>query len=389
MSVTLEHLLKAVEGEEIRLVAGEGGMSNVVSWVHVVENTQISEFLEGQEIAFTTGVGLESDEDLLEIVRYNHRMNASAMIINVGPFIKEIPPSVINYGNSHDFPIFEVPWHVHMSKIMRAFSAILIDSEKEQIMLTSAVKNSISDPSREDTYIPTFELFHFLRGWSYCLCVIEVMDGLGNPVHSSILNRLNMLVERNVVHDYTNSAVMLIDNRIVIMLANYSQEKVEKIFDTVHKKVVKSIPANCVSYWGVGENTKSVRCIYKSYNKAVNSISLQRKQGKQNEITFYSEMGFYKILMSVEDDNTLKSYYEEVLGPLLEYDRINSTDLTNELKVFFECDCSVQVTAEILYMHRNSIRYKINKIEEILGISLECQEEKSKLMLAFCIENII
>ena len=59
MAVTVEELYIKENHAKIMLVAGEGGMENVVRWVHVVESIQISNFLEGQEIAFTTGVGLK------------------------------------------------------------------------------------------------------------------------------------------------------------------------------------------------------------------------------------------------------------------------------------------------------------------------------------------
>lgn len=117
MAVTLRELYDGVrEKEEIRLVAGQAGMNHVVRWVHMVEGIDISCFLEGDEVAFTTGIALANEDELLTLVTYNYRQNAAGMVINVGPYIAEIPQAVLEFGNAHAFPIFEVPWRVHMSK---------------------------------------------------------------------------------------------------------------------------------------------------------------------------------------------------------------------------------------------------------------------------------
>ena len=75
----------------------------MVRWLHMVESNAISSFLDGQEIAFTTGVGLNRDETLLDLVKANNEHKASGMVINIGPFIKEVPKDVIDYCNKEGF----------------------------------------------------------------------------------------------------------------------------------------------------------------------------------------------------------------------------------------------------------------------------------------------
>lgn len=86
MAVLLSDLYESVKNQDITLVAGESGMGNVVRWLHMVESNEISSFLDGQEIAFTTGVGLNGEEDLLELVKSNNEHKASGMVINIGSF---------------------------------------------------------------------------------------------------------------------------------------------------------------------------------------------------------------------------------------------------------------------------------------------------------------
>ena len=62
MAVTLRKLLECVEEEKIHILAGQNNLDRAVRWTHMVESIEISTFLEGQEIAFTTGAALKSEE---------------------------------------------------------------------------------------------------------------------------------------------------------------------------------------------------------------------------------------------------------------------------------------------------------------------------------------
>ena len=87
MAVLLSDLYENVKNQEMTLVAGAQGMGNVVRWLHMVESNEISSFLDGQEIAFTTGVGLSGGETLLDLAKSNNEHKASGMVVNIGPFI--------------------------------------------------------------------------------------------------------------------------------------------------------------------------------------------------------------------------------------------------------------------------------------------------------------
>ena len=63
MAVTLREIIKQVQHLEMKLVAGEAGLDHEVSWTHMVDSDTISAFLQGQELTFTTGLGLNEKSD--------------------------------------------------------------------------------------------------------------------------------------------------------------------------------------------------------------------------------------------------------------------------------------------------------------------------------------
>ena len=68
MAVNIFELMKQVKNMDVTLIAGEKGLHNLVTWVHMIETIEATSFLDGGEIAFTTGFGLNNGETLLELI---------------------------------------------------------------------------------------------------------------------------------------------------------------------------------------------------------------------------------------------------------------------------------------------------------------------------------
>ena len=70
MAATLEKIYEvALHHYHMKLVAGREGLSNLVDWVHVVEEMDYMHFLKGRELIVTTGIKEPDDAQLLEFTR--------------------------------------------------------------------------------------------------------------------------------------------------------------------------------------------------------------------------------------------------------------------------------------------------------------------------------
>lgn len=390
MAVTLGMLYDKVKNEEeIQLVAGEKGLEKMVRWVHMVEGTDISSFLEGDEVAFTTGIALNSQEELYELVKFNYKQKAAGMVINVGPYISEIPQEVLDFGEQHDFPIFEVPWRVHMANIMREFSMQINLDEQKELEIVSALKNAIIFPENETLYVPTLLKYGYKREWSYCIVVAEVYHKQSLPLKSTEKKHLLRYARRYFNSWGQKAAVWELDENLVFFFANCKAEKVKEEMEKFWKETEPFLLPGAILYAGVGRATQSMHCIGKSFVQAEKIKKLQKKKQGKNIFTTYNELGIYKLLLSMEDTETMQEYYRENLGRLEEYDHVNETDYFYFLKQYFELGCSVQDIAAKMYIHRNSVTYKLHKIEEILGMDISGQENRTILMVGFMIKEII
>ncbi|MEV7598273.1 PucR family transcriptional regulator ligand-binding domain-containing protein [Kitasatospora sp. NPDC089797] len=88
-----------------------------------------------------------------------------------------------------------------------------------------------------------------------------------------------------------------------------------------------------------------------------------------------------RLLLSAPD-LPLKELAAEVLRPLTGFDRANRADLVATLHAYLAADCSVQAVAERLYVHRNTVRYRLDQIERLTGRSLQSLQDRFQLWLA-------
>ena len=389
MAITIGQLYESVRNRgEITLVAGEEGLEHVVRWVHMVEGTDIASFLEGDEVAFTTGIALRDMKELTELVQHNQKQGAAAMVINVGPYIEQIPKEVIDFGNRAKFPIFCVPWRVHMSNIMREFTTQINLDDMKKMEVEAAIKNAFFLPQNVDLYLPVLQKNGYKKDWSYCAAVFEAYDKKELRVDDKLVQKL-FHYALEYFHCYQKKSVVLENNgTLVIVCYNVTEEQVKEQFIHFQENIQKYLDKNLNCYFGIGRAVGSADRIGESFAQAEQVKHLQKKRKQKNCLLTYSELGLYKLLFALENQGLLEEYYAETLGFLEKYDRLNETDFVYFLKKYFELGCSVQDVAASLHLHRNSVTYKLHKIEEILKLSVNQPYDRTRLMVALMIQEI-
>ena len=108
--------------------------------------------------------------------------------------------------------------------------------------------------------------------------------------------------------------------------------------------------------------------------KAAHQISelsqIAGKDFEEQKIFWWEEMKYEELLLEISRLPQVRSYVEERLYSLEEYDRKHGTGLVETLEVMLQNGGSKKQTAEKLYLHRNTMMYRVKKIEEILKCNI-------------------
>lgn len=369
---------------EIDLVAGEAGLSNMVSWFHVVEGLDIITFLEGQEIVMTTGIALkEKNVKLIDVVKASLQHGASAMIVNIGPYIESIDDETIAFCKENQFPLFVCPWNVYMANVIKIITQEILRHQEKQNELITCLKNAICFPNQQELYIPGLQRYDYEIEWKYCISIMKVIDRKTNQtVSKEELKTLRMRLENTLAFLSPHSLTFRLHDDIVICFADQSENSIRMNINRVIENMSLRVRKKYKLYIGIGRNTLSIRCLNKTYAIALKVAKLQQKLDRPYEVLSYTDMGISKLFLAMDDTEIMKEYYHQMLAELVRYDELNHTDYVDFLDVFFEEGCKASSVAERLYIHRNSVNYKLKKIETILDCDLNDFQTRASIMVA-------
>ncbi|WP_284645515.1 PucR family transcriptional regulator [Paenibacillus silviterrae] len=141
---------------------------------------------------------------------------------------------------------------------------------------------------------------------------------------------------------------------------------------------------------GIGRRHRGVEGIHSSYMESRKALQLGKPLEKDGCIP-YEELGVYRILGSLEDkyDTELKSLYADTVGRLAAYDELHDASLVATLESYFANNGSVSVTADRLYVHGNTVKYRLQKIEQLTDCGVHDAEQRLLLHMGLKIHRLL
>lgn len=125
MAITLAELFeKTGKKYELQLIAGKGGLQREMNWVYVAEDQTNASFLRPGELIISTGALYDHTEQwLFDFIKMLADHRTCGLILNLGKHLTEsdLTDSVIQLCDRHNFPLFIMPWHIHIYDITRDY----------------------------------------------------------------------------------------------------------------------------------------------------------------------------------------------------------------------------------------------------------------------------
>ncbi|PJF32664.1 MAG: hypothetical protein CUN52_00600 [Phototrophicales bacterium] len=139
---------------------------------------------------------------------------------------------------------------------------------------------------------------------------------------------------------------------------------------------------------GLGQPAREISQWRISYRDAVQALELAIRLQTDTPL-YIGDLGVYQLILSLSDREKLLEFTDRTLGALIDYDMRQHADLLKTLEAFFACHGNLSQTAEMLIVHRNTLLYRMNRINEIAGIDLNRPETRLALHLALTIRRLL
>lgn len=130
---------------------------------------------------------------------------------------------------------------------------------------------------------------------------------------------------------------------------------------------------------GVGKPAPDLTAWRDSFSQAGQALEMAHRF-HERKLLYFPDLSVYRLLFQFEHNPELIAFQEEILGPLLAYE--GGLELLQTLEVYFKHNGSITQAADALYIHRNTLVYRLERISEIAGLDLDKAETRLAVELA-------
>ena len=206
------------------------------------------------------------------------------------------------------------------------------------------------------------------------------------------LRRLETMVNAIIAHQQASALVWIREKEgeVVVFHATDFDDPIDHslaLSNIFSSEINRRYPFNRVAI-GLGQVARDVNAWRSSYRDAVQAMELAERLQTDFPL-FIGDLGVYQLILSLSDRDKLGDFCEHTLGTLNAYDMRQNADLIKTLEAFFNCHGNLSQTAESLIVHRNTLLYRMNRINEIAGIDLNRPETRLALHLALTIRRLL
>ena len=139
---------------------------------------------------------------------------------------------------------------------------------------------------------------------------------------------------------------------------------------------------------GVSRPIDSVADLPQAYEEALSAVSVGRQLHGASAVTHFDGLGVFRLLALIPDSADLRRFVDESLGSLAADDSPENVDLRRTLSILIDTNMNVAETARQLFFHYNTLRYRIVKLEKMLGPFTTDPQLRLKLALALKVHQM-
>lgn len=206
-------------------------------------------------------------------------------------------------------------------------------------------------------------------------------------LHSQIYS----IVEKVILASDPKSMVVATKEGFTVLLAadrRLDEPAVRALGERVVSTVAESLAPMTVSV-GIGGMCRDLRDVRSSFNEATRALEMAALLRKRGSVISFSDLGIFSVLLRQGKPDELREFADRYVAPLALYDQRHGGGLLRTLETYLHRNYSLTDTAQELFLHPNTVKYRLQKIEDICGVDLRSSEDLMNLQVAFRLHKFI
>ena len=395
--VTCEDILN-LKLDGMQLIAGEKGLHRMVSWTYMVQTRPYADHMNRGNFALIVVDYVRFDyEEAARSMEELNELGISGLAVSTVDDREDVPQSMIDRANELELPLFYIRWEgASFVDIAQSIGSLIVQTGVENKKTGDYLYNLLFGYEINDKYVEKISGqfgLDFSRPYRVGVIVIDRKYGVNLEQDEHTYEYYADCLNREVNNMKGSSMFMRFLNKFVLLFEARENKEIEHELERIlHRLDDKPqfkglIRSTCI----LGAAYKDPRDFGQSYQEAKNLIAKKDilPNPKNKKVLSASSMGIYKYMFNSGNQAEILDYCNEKLRTLEEYDHANGTFLQDTLLAYYMNGFSVGKTAEALFIHRNSLQYRINKIEELLGMELDDYMEYLNLINCILIKRLM
>jgi sugar diacid utilization regulator len=171
-----------------------------------------------------------------------------------------------------------------------------------------------------------------------------------------------------------------LDRELVVLTPGADAAGAKRLAAAVVRELEAGLPGFTVTV-ARSRHTQDPADLHRAGAEALLAANVAEARGLV-ELSF-EETGAYRLLLPAmsEDPAELEGFFDDTVAPLVTYDEQYETELVRTLETFLDADGNVAGTAERLFTHRHTIRYRLERVKELSGLDVGSSDGRERLSL--------
>ena len=395
---------------QAKIIAGKSGLSNSIRWVYKPENMNFAKWVKGQELLIISTPVIQSEDfNLPLVIKKANKLNMSGALLLTGDkYIASIDRSVVSYANLNNFPIFVISGEIPLVDIFEEIGHAIAYNKNSDALSDDILSGIIFGKNiNEDAFAMKFsEAGYDLDGKNRMFTInihgdrrIEeyeydtVISKIKNEFNSGNMNALLSRYGNNIVGCFclkkgemdvsgrsadinmsgnNISEIIPVDSSMknILDTDTVSESDKKEVLAKIYKSLSEylySISSDIKLVMGVGRAYEGIGDLQKSFTEASRCVILSEKMNMSGRVFWYEEMGIYNLFSELADKKVMQEFIDNTLGVIIEYDMNNNSKFLETLKAYLWNNNSLIHASEQLYTHRNTVKYRVQRISQLTG----------------------
>lgn len=225
------------------------------------------------------------------------------------------------------------------------------------------------------------------------VCVSFVLENCENDQHrNKIIASLQQAISNTITHP--QGLFLCANNNILSLFLFYKLDQSNilavnntyNIISDFYNKLGDSI--SCTINIGISRCHSTLTSIRTTFKDTLDSINLKKHENSNELISCYLDKQAFHLL-STQPESYLLKLCEDTISPLIEFDKNNNGNLIDTLKIYYLSKFNSTDTAKKLFLHRNTLIHRLDKIKELLYFDFADNDKIFSIYLGICAYEIL